>query len=43
MIKLCENFAAEWKLVFNVKKCNWYAHGNNVIDNPKFILRFNMS
>jgi hypothetical protein len=35
---LCEDFAAKWKLVFNINKCNWYVHGNGYINNPKFIL-----
>jgi hypothetical protein len=38
ILNICEEFANKWKLLFNVKKCNWYIHGNNLICNPNFIL-----
>ena len=38
ILKLCEDYAEKWKLIFNVDKCNWFIHGNYLIDNPNFTL-----
>ena len=41
ILKLCENYSAKWKLIFNVAKCNWYLHGKSIISDAKFTLNEN--
>ena len=38
ILKVCEDYANNWKLILNVNKCNWYIHGISLVKTPNFMI-----